>query len=73
MGIIGKDFLYKKISNFISQDEIRLLGQYCEIKHRLNSRNFDRGQTSLTADTYFYGDPLMDSLMLQKQKLMEKL
>ena len=72
MGIIGKDFLYKKINNFISLDEIKLLGQYCEIKHRLNNKDFDPAPTSVTADTFFYGDPLMDSLLLQKKKLMEK-
>ena len=71
MGIIGRDFTYKKIKNFLSKDEINLLSIYCEIKHRTNLDSFDLVQGSV-GDTDFYGDPIMDSLMLKKQKLMEK-
>jgi len=71
MGIIGKDFKYKVIKNFLSQDEADLLSIYCEIKHRTNISSFDTVQND-NGDTYFYGDPLMDSLMLKKKKLMEK-
>ena len=70
MGIIGKDFKYKIIKNFISKDEIDLLKIYCEIKHRTNLTNFDFNQSNV-GDTHFYGDPIMDSLMLKKQLLME--
>ena len=71
MGVIGKDFKYKIIENFLSKDEIDLLSIYCEVKHRNNFHDFDFDQSNL-ADTCYYGDPIMDSLMLKKQKIMEK-
>tara|TARA_R100001509_G_scaffold98585_1_gene57565 strand:+ start:1096 stop:1647 length:552 start_codon:yes stop_codon:yes gene_type:complete len=71
MGIIGKDFDYKLIKNFLSEDEINILSCYCEMRHRTNLTNFDLDQ-SCVGDTYFYGDPLMESLMLVKKNLMEK-
>tara|TARA_R100000329_G_scaffold56679_1_gene51406 strand:- start:271 stop:816 length:546 start_codon:yes stop_codon:yes gene_type:complete len=70
MGTI-KDFKYKKIKNFLTEDEVILLKKYCIIKHRLNFSNFDMLQ-NINHDTFFYGDPLMESLMLQKKSLMEK-
>jgi|TARA_R100001198_G_C5143021_1_gene155950 hypothetical protein len=71
VGIIGKDFKYKIIKNFLSKDEIDLFSLYCEIRHRTNFTEFDFEQNNI-GDTYFYGDPIMDSLMLKKQSLMEK-
>jgi len=71
MGIIGKDFKFKKIKNFLTKEEIDLLSGYCEIKHRLNQDKFDTVQSNVF-DTAFYNDILMDSLLLQKQKIMEE-
>jgi len=70
MGVIGKDYKYKIIENFLSIEEIELFKHYCEIKHRLNNKNFDTQQSN-TMDTCFYSDPIMDSLLLSKQKIME--
>ncbi len=70
MGIIGKDFKYKKIENFLTQEELKLLKEYCHIRHTLNTTDFDVSQ--INADTYYYADPLMESLMLTKLKLMEQ-
>ena len=64
MGIIGKDFKFKLVKNFLSKDEISLLGHYCEIKHITNIDSFDFNQSNV-CDTHFYGDPVMDSLMLK--------
>ena len=73
MGIIGKDFKYKKIENFLSKDEIELCNLYCEIKHRLNSKDFDKNQFSESIpNSSFYGDVLMESIMLKKKHLMEQ-
>ena len=72
MGIIGKDFTYKKIKNFLSEDEIKLLSNYCEIKHRTNITNFDESKFMGAPDSNFYGDLLMESLMLKQLPLMEK-
>jgi len=71
MGILKKDFKYKVINNFLSEDEINLTRQYCILKHTNNRTNFDLTQ-SQTGDTYFYGDPLIESLMVKKLNLMEK-
>jgi hypothetical protein len=71
MGIIGKDFKYKIIKNFLSKDEIDLLSLYCEIKHRTNLVNFDVKDSGVGA-TYFYGDAVMESLMLKNKNLVEK-
>jgi len=70
MGTIGKDFKYKIIKNFLSKDEINLLTTYSEIKHRTNLRSFDVTQNN-NGDTFFYGDPIIESLMINKKKLME--
>lgn len=70
MGTI-KDFKYKLIKNFLSKEEIVLLNDYCRIKHRINYDSFDDIQND-NGDTYFYADPLMESLLVNKKKLMEE-
>jgi hypothetical protein len=65
------DFKYKLIKNFLTKEEILLLEKYCRIKHRINQSSFDLNQND-NGDTYFYGDPLMESLMLNKLELMQK-
>jgi|TARA_R110000744_G_scaffold108485_1_gene205393 hypothetical protein len=72
MGIIGKDFTYKKIKNFLSEDEVKLLSNYCEIRHRTNITNFDQSKEMGIPDSKFYGDLVMESLMLKQLPLMEK-
>lgn len=71
MGVIGKDFKYKIIKNFITLEEQKLLSHYCEIQHRLNYNNFD-GKQNNNFDTSFYADKAMESLMLSKLNIMEK-
>jgi hypothetical protein len=66
-----KNLKYKLIKNFLTKEEIKLLACYCEIKHKLNFNSFDFNQSD-NGDTYFYGDPLMESLMVNKLKLMQK-
>jgi len=66
-----KDFKYKLIKNFLTYDEVKLLNDYCRIRHRSNFNSFDFVQNN-NGDTHFYGDPLMESLMINKLKLMEK-
>jgi hypothetical protein len=55
MGTI-KDFKYKLIKNFLTTEEIKLLKDYCRIRHRINFDSFDVHQNK-NGDTYFYGDP----------------
>lgn len=66
-----KDFKYKLIKNFLIEEEIKLLSSYCRIKHRINNNSFDFNQNN-NGDTYFYADPIMESLMINKINLMEK-
>ena len=71
MGVIGKDFKYKIIKNFLTIEEQKLLSKYCEIKHRLNISSFDQNQNN-NCDTYFYADKIMEALMISKKNIMEK-
>ena len=67
-----KDFKYKLIKNFLTTEEVKLLNDYCRIKHRINNTFFDMGGQNDNGDTYFYADPLMESLMINKLDLMQK-
>tara|TARA_R110000803_G_scaffold8761_1_gene28197 strand:+ start:2088 stop:2639 length:552 start_codon:yes stop_codon:yes gene_type:complete len=71
MGIIGIDFKYKKIENFLSKDEVDICNLYCEIKHRVNTTNFEEGNPISLPASFFHGDPLMESIMLKKKSIME--
>jgi len=66
-----KKFKYKKIENFLTVDETNLFKDYCRIRHRLNTESFDVKLANL--DTRFYADPLMESLLINKNQKMEKL
>jgi len=66
-----KKIKYKLIDNFLKEDELKLLQKYCDIRHYENKTNFDFKQNK-NGDTCYYSDPLMESLMINKRKLMEK-
>jgi len=66
-----KTLRYKLIDNFLNTNEVELLKNYCLIKHRINDNSFDT-RLNINGDTYFYGDPLMESLLLQRLTLIEK-
>jgi hypothetical protein len=66
-----KNIKYKLIKNFLTKEEIKLLTDYCRIKHRLNFNSFDDVQND-NGDSYFYGDHLMESLMVNKLELIQK-
>jgi hypothetical protein len=81
MGTLKKDFKYKIVKNFLTIDEIKLIKEYCIIKHRNNLTNFDFGnikkegnnnQVVKNGDTFFNYDPLTESLLVQKFDLMQK-
>ena len=62
MGIVK----YKHIPNFLTKDELKVLGYYVEFKHRLNYTDFDDRQSTIM-DTSYYSDPLMESYLLAKK------
>lgn len=71
MGVIGKDFLYKKIKNFLTKEELELFKQYTEIKHRLYL--LDPYQESETLHTtWYHGEAITDALLVTKKSLIEK-
>jgi hypothetical protein len=61
---------HQLIKNFLTQEEINLLSDYCRILHRQNKTNFDNQNSNF--DSSFYADPLTESLMLNKRKLVEE-
>jgi|TARA_R100000030_G_scaffold3449_1_gene2544 hypothetical protein len=72
MGTI-RDFKYKKIKKFLTKKEVELLTIYSIIKHRANSDSFDTPLgLSNNLDTMYYGDAVMESVMLGKQNVIEK-
>jgi len=73
MGILKKDFKYKKVDSFLNQNEIDLCKYYLNIRHRINNTSFDEPQmASSTCDSYWYADPLMEALLILKLKKMEE-
>ena len=71
MGIIMKKFKYKIVKNFLSKDEVELLKIWMEITHR-NNQNFFCPYVD-TADTFFYGNSITDSLLLKYNNKINKI
>tara|TARA_R100000657_G_C4643874_1_gene89283 strand:- start:5 stop:556 length:552 start_codon:yes stop_codon:yes gene_type:complete len=72
MGIIGKDFKYKKVNNFLEDNERELIFYTCKLRHEGNMKFFDI-DFNKNGDSGFYGDNYMESLLMLKLPLMEKL
>ena len=66
-----KDFKFKIIKNILNVEEIKLFKIWCEIKHRINFNSFDLGQSD-NADSFFYGDPVTDALLIKLTPIIEK-
>jgi len=62
---------YKLVKNFLDQSEINMLHHYTRLKHRYNNSRFDTEQTKM-GETAFYSDLVMESLLINKLKLMEE-
>jgi hypothetical protein len=60
-----------KIENLLSKEEVDLITEYCNIKHRENFTSYDFDQNN-NGDTYFYKDPVMQSLAKAKKKIFEE-
>ena len=69
---IRKDFKYKIIKNFLTREESNLLKDYTILKTRHYEEPRPRTDRPGVIDISFYGDPIMESLMLQKRLIMEK-
>ena len=73
MGIIGKDFKYIAVKNFIDDSVIKILETYTNMNHRLNLRPYPQDHEMNNYETGIYGDRLMESIMLNKQSHVEKI
>ena len=75
MGTIN-DFKFKKIKNFFSKKEIDVYSKYCEYKHINDHRNideiFNNKKVLLPCETFFIADPLFESVLLNKTKIVER-
>ena len=72
MGILKKDFKYKLIKNFFTQEETKIGCYYFLLRHKKNLEDFDFKQVSNTCDSSFYGDFFGDTMMIKKRPLIEK-
>jgi hypothetical protein len=73
MGTLKKDFKYKIIKNFLSKDEINVCKNYLNLRHRINFDDFDEQQmNSTTSDSYWYADPLVETMLIIKRKKMQE-
>lgn len=70
MGTLN-NFKSKIIKNFLSKEELKLIKEYCVMKHRTNFFYFDDIQ-SVNRDTGFYADTLMESLLINKKHIIER-
>ena len=73
MGILKKDFKFKIVRNLLSKEQIDLITRYVLLKHKWNydETMFDTKQNN-NGDTYFYADPMTESLMMELLPKMEK-
>ena len=69
--IIRKDYKYKLVKNFLTNEERILLKNYVISVHRNNTELFDFRQNNV-GDTFDAHNPIFDSLMLSKQKKVEE-
>ena len=73
MGVIGKDFKYIKVSNFIDNNLIKILEHYTNMKHRFNFSDFVTLDKRSNFETHYYADHLMESILLDKKSHMEEI
>jgi len=75
MGTLGKDFNYLKIENFIDEDILDVLKYYCDMKNRVIDERYiatDPKHKISCAELSYYGEPLMDSILLHSLKKVEQ-
>ena len=67
MGKIREDFKFKKINNFFDENELKILSMYCDMKSRISMKNF----RDPAWHQGFYGDPIMDCMLLHKKDIVK--
>ena len=62
---------YIVIPKLLNSTEVKLAHEYCKERHIKNTDNFDEKQNNC-GDTYFYKDPLIQTFLKNKKKILEK-
>lgn len=73
--MIRKDFKFKLVKNFLTEEEVKLCMGYIHRLHHDTQSSYSKNvdQKHQDGPCYAaYGDPLMETLMLNKLPLMEK-
>jgi hypothetical protein len=73
MGIIGKDFKFKKVEDFLDKNLLTIFSSYCKIRHRDNFGPSAFFCKEVNMESSFNMDPLMEALLFNKKKLIEEL
>tara|TARA_B100000035_G_scaffold110211_2_gene93579 strand:+ start:1861 stop:2412 length:552 start_codon:yes stop_codon:yes gene_type:complete len=73
MGVIGKDFKYLKVQNFIDENLRKFLFNYCKMRHQIDDNVWLNFDDFTAGDSKHYGDPASESLLLFCQPKMEEL
>lgn len=71
MAVLKKDFKFKKISNFLSKEELELGLHYLLLKHKRNTTEFDFVQNNC-GDSAFYNDPFTQTILVKKLTKMKE-
>ena len=74
MGTIGKDFNYIKVENFLEKEVLDVLKKFTEMKFTiLDEDHFMPGGDSRSCgEVSYYGDAVMDSVLLLSKEKVEK-
>tara|TARA_R100001509_G_scaffold99454_1_gene58135 strand:- start:189 stop:740 length:552 start_codon:yes stop_codon:yes gene_type:complete len=72
MGKLDHNKKYLKVENFLDKGELTFLKNYTFIRHQNNYKN-EAYDKNTDYDTFFYADPLMESILISKKSLVEKL
>jgi hypothetical protein len=71
MDVIGKDFKYKLVDKFLTNEEVNILHNYTKLTHTANKTDFSNWIP--TGDTWYYCDALMESLLMSKINKVENI
>jgi hypothetical protein len=71
LGSLDKNFKFKKISNFLNEEEIKLFSHYSRMKHRWSFGEIIEDNISPFENSY-YADFFTESFLLTKRERMEK-
>jgi hypothetical protein len=73
MGIIGKDFKYKKINNLLDKNLINFFKYYFKFRHQIDNQiNLFNADKITAGDSQHYSDMATESLLINLKSKIEK-